>query len=85
MGQYAWINGNVLNGTKDMKPEKATVLIDGDRITDIISSGVIPDGYEIIDLKNKYLLPGLINMHAHLPGSGKPQKKQRDNAKLVST
>ena len=30
-------------------------------------------------------MPGLINMHVHLAGSGKPQKKQRDNEKLVKT
>ncbi|MBO7676920.1 MAG: amidohydrolase family protein, partial [Erysipelotrichaceae bacterium] len=35
------------------------------------------------DLKGQYLLPGLINMHVHLAGNGKPQKKQRDNTKLV--
>ena len=28
-------------------------------------------------------MPGLINMHVHLAGNGKPQKKQRDNTKLV--
>ena len=30
-------------------------------------------------------MPGLINMHVHLAGSGKPQKKQRNNEKLVRT
>ena len=30
-------------------------------------------------------MPGLINAHVHLAGSGKPQKKQRDNEKLVNT
>ena len=38
---------------------------------------------ELIDLKGAYLLPGLINMHVHLAGNGKPQKKQRDNEALV--
>ncbi len=85
MGQYAFINGNVLSGKIDMSPEQATVLVDGDKITDIISSAITPAGYEIIDLKGSYLLPGLINMHAHLPGSGRPPKKQRDNTKLVNT
>jgi imidazolonepropionase-like amidohydrolase len=28
-------------------------------------------------------MPGLINMHVHLAGNGKPQKKQRDNTALV--
>lgn len=33
----------------------------------------------------KYVMLGLINMHVHLAGNGKPQKKQRDNEKLVKT
>lgn len=39
--------------------------------------------YQIIDLQGKYILPGLINMHVHLAGNGKPQKKQKDNEKTV--
>ena len=42
-------------------------------------------GFESVDLTGKYLMPGLFNMHVHLAGSGKPQKKQRDNEKLVKT
>ena len=34
-------------------------------------------------MKGRYIMPGLINMHVHLAGNGKPQKKQRDNEKLV--
>ena len=30
-------------------------------------------------------MPGLINMHVHLAENGKPQKKQRDNEKVVKT
>ncbi|MHA1820706.1 MAG: amidohydrolase family protein [Promethearchaeota archaeon] len=32
----------------------------------------VPDGYKIIDLKGKYIMPGLINAHCHLSGSGRP-------------
>ena len=38
---------------------------------------------QIIDGTGMVLMPGLINLHVHLAGSGKPQKKQRDNEKLV--
>ena len=38
---------------------------------------------KIIDLQGKYLMPGLINLHVHLAGSGKPKKKQSDPVKLV--
>ena len=85
--KYAFINGKVLSGKKDMIAEEGlTVLTDGEKIAD-----VLPDrqanvaGYTVIDLAGKYLMPGLINMHVHLAGNGKPQKKQRDNAKLVKT
>ena len=35
--------------------------------------------------KNGKILNGTKEMHVHLAGNGKPQKKQRDNAKLVKT
>ena len=85
MTDYAFINGYVLNGCRDMVPEQKTVLTKENQIEKIIEPGRVPDGYKIIDLQGKYLMPGLINMHVHLPGSGRPQKKQRDSAKLVRT
>ena len=83
--KYAFINGNILDGTKDMAVirDKA-VLVNGLKIEDIVDKDHDLSGYEIIDLKGQYLLPGLINMHVHLAGNGKPQKKQRDNTKLVN-
>lgn len=83
---YAFINGKILDGTKDMEVQEGLcILTDGKRIVDIVSSDSDLTGYEKIDLQGKYILPGLINMHVHLAGNGKPQKKQRDNEKLVRT
>ena len=71
--KYAFTHGKLLDGTKDMQVQEGLcVLTDGERIS-------------AIDLQGRYLMPGLINMHVHLAGSGKPQKKQRDNEKLVRT
>ena len=85
--KYAFINGKVLSGKKDMIAEEGlTVLTDGENITDVLPERQANvAGYTVIDLAGKYLMPGLINMHVHLAGNGKPQKKQRDNAKLVKT
>lgn len=85
--KYALTNCKILNGKKDMTPTPGFVLVDGDKIEDVFYNSAFekekyPD-FEIIDLGGKYLMPGLINMHVHLAGNGKPQKKQRDNAKLV--
>ena len=82
--KYAFVNGNILDGTRDMQVIKdKTVLVSDQKIEDIVDKDHDLSGYEIIDLKGQYLLPGLINMHVHLAGNGKPQKKQRDNTKLV--
>lgn len=85
MSKYAFVNGNILDGSKDMKPYQATILVNNNKITSITKENISLDGYTIIDLQNKYIMPGLINMHVHLAGNGKPQKKQRDNEKLVNT
>ena len=83
--KYAIINGKILNGKKDMTAEEGLcVLVDGEKISKILPlREANTEGYKIIDLNGKYLMPGLINMHVHLAGNGKPQKKQRDNEKLV--
>ena len=82
--KYAFINGKLLDGTENMEVQEGlVVLTDGEQIQDVVPDGQIPEGYERIDLEGKYLMPGLINMHVHLAGNGKPQKKQRDNEKLV--
>lgn len=83
---YAFTNGKILNGTKDMQIQTGLcILVRDGKIYDIIKDTADLDGYKIIDLQGHYILPGLINMHVHLAGSGKPQKKQRDNEKLVNT
>ena len=82
--KYALKNGVILDGSKDMQPQRGkTVLTDGGKITALVPDDADLSGYTVIDLQNRYLMPGLINMHVHLAGNGKPQKKQRDNEALV--
>ena len=44
----------------------------------------IPKDYKIIDLQNQYVLPGLINSHCHLFGSGKPMKLMNLSDKMMA-
>ena len=78
--KYAFINGIILDGTKDMQPvyDKA-VLTDGETIVDIAPVESSIEGYEVIDLKGAYLLPGLIDLHVHLALSGKPPKPKKNS------
>ena len=84
MKKYAYTNGKILDGTRNMKvKEGLCVLTEGDKITGLVPADKIPAGCEMVDLQGGYLMPGLINMHVHLAGYGKPQKKQRDNEALT--
>ena len=82
--RYALTNCVILDGSEHMEPQTGkAVCIDGDKIAEITDAQHIPAGYETVDLGGRYVLPGLINMHVHLPASGKPQKKASDPKKLV--
>ena len=82
--KYAYKNGKILNGTKDMQVQTGlTILTEGEKIAAIVPEEMRLSGYTKVDLQGKYIMPGLINMHVHLAGNGKPQKKQRDNARSV--
>ena len=82
--RYALTNCVILDGSEHMEPQTGkAVCIDGDKITEITDAQHIPAGYETVDLGGRYVLPGLINMHVHLPASGKPKKKASDPKKLV--
>ena len=76
--KYAFVNGIILDGTRDMEPlEGYAVCVSGERIEDIVKMPADLSGYEQIDLKGSYLLPGLINLHVHLATSGNPPKKEK--------
>lgn len=83
--KYAFTNGIILNGNEDMEPiEGKVILVEGEKITAIVEQGSDITGYEEINLGGKYIMPGLINMHIHLPATGKPKKKETDPKKLVA-
>lgn len=81
--KYALTNCTLLDGTKNMVPQKGmTVCVEKNKIT-AITNEKAPKGYVTYDLQGKYVMPGLINLHVHLPATGKPRKKPSDSKKLV--
>ncbi len=82
--KYALTNMVILNGHKDMTPEKGkAIIVDGEKISAIVDEQNVPADCFKVDLGGKYLLPGLINLHVHLGGSGKPKKGKTDYVKLA--
>lgn len=72
--KYAFTNCNVINGQIGIKPESNMVILVNDEgiIEEIgkMQDVKIPADYEIINIANKYILPGLINAHVHLLSNG---------------
>lgn len=82
--KYALINGILLDGTETMQPRPGlSILVNGDRIEAIVPAGTEGSDYERIDLAGGYVMPGLINLHVHLPASGRPTVKQKDTRRIV--
>ena len=76
-------NCTLLDGTEQMSPRPGTdVAIENDRIAQI--GKITPNkGDRVVDLTGKYLMPGLINLHVHLPAGGKPQNKPMNTNRLT--
>ncbi|MCI5939642.1 MAG: amidohydrolase family protein [Acholeplasmataceae bacterium] len=81
--KYAFTNCIILNGKKDMEPLTGySIIVKDGKIENITNEKI--EGIKIIDLKHKYVLPGLINMHVHLPGSGMPKDTSKQNKESVN-
>ncbi|MCB9759663.1 MAG: PD40 domain-containing protein [Alphaproteobacteria bacterium] len=64
-GRYAYVNARVLTMGEAGVIDGATVLIDGERVVSV-GAEPPPQGVPVVDLGGKTLLPGFIDVHAHL-------------------
>jgi imidazolonepropionase-like amidohydrolase len=82
----AIVNINVISGEDASVRPNLSVLLKGEKITDILESdqNISAEDYEIVDGKNKYLIPGLIDSHVHLSMiPGMAEKEIEENPELV--
>lgn len=74
MNKTKFINCNMFDGYPTGGIKKCSILVNNDKIVKICDDNTAENGYKIIDLKGKYVVPGLINPHVHLFGTGLPSK-----------
>lgn len=68
-------NCTLLDGTKDMLIQNdMDIAFENGKITEIGKVNA-KKGDVCYDLNGKYVMPGLINLHVHLPAGGKPRNK----------
>ena len=85
MNKTVYVNANIYDGTEDMKLfSNFSIEVEDGKITRV--DRFVPNNKEckIIDLEGKFVTPGLVNLHSHLPSNGKLSKgKLGDKSKLV--
>lgn len=67
LSQTTYILCGKLVDTKSGKIEsKKTILVEETKIIDVMDGYIMPKGANLIDLRDKVVMPGLIDMHVHL-------------------
>ena len=76
----AFVDVNVIPMDRERVLERQTVVVRDGRIAAIgpTSSVNVPAGALRIDARGKYLIPGLAEMHAHIPGANASEQVMRD-------
>lgn len=83
--RYAFTNGVMLDGTKQMEPRMHQVILTrDDKIEQIVSEDQIPRGYDVVDLQGQYIMPGLIDLEVTLGADGMNPARQRALGSLLS-
>ncbi len=77
-GITAFTNVTVLPMDEDRVLPGQTVVVEGDRIRSVGADIEIPNGARRIDGTGKYLMPGLGEMHGHIPRPDEPAQYTED-------
>ena len=73
----ALTNASVVNVRTGAVARSATVLIRGGRIESVAHRSAAPAGVRAIDLRGRYVVPGLIDAHVHIGGSRRCARRSR--------
>ena len=65
----AFTNGLLIDGSGKAGVENSLVLVDEKIIEYAGLMKAVPDGYEVIDISGKSIMPGLIDSHLHYSGN----------------
>ena len=68
----AYVGATVWDGTGSAPVPGVTIVVVGGRIT-AISTGSAPSGTQVVSLEGKFVIPGLIDVHAHVSGRWAPE------------
>ncbi|SMO78337.1 Imidazolonepropionase [Gracilimonas mengyeensis] len=65
-GTIAFTNARIITMAEDSVIENGTIVVEGNRIATIGTDVTIPEGAKVIDASGKTIIPGLVDVHAHV-------------------
>lgn len=65
-GAIALTNARIITMKGDEVIENGTIVVDGNKISAIGTNVSIPDNAKVIDASGKTIMPGIVDVHAHL-------------------
>lgn len=65
-----WIRSHNVWNERAGRFEAAALRVEDDKIVAVAQHGEVPDGAELTDFGDDYVMPGLLNTHVHLDFSG---------------
>jgi imidazolonepropionase-like amidohydrolase len=76
-------NARVIDGSGGPVLENRAVVVEGGRIAAIVPAAEAPARGRVLDLKGKYLLPGLIDAHVHVASLAQARKALRSGVTTI--
>lgn len=68
--------GKLIDGKSDQVQNRVSIIIEGNQITGVESGYTRGgNGDSVIDLKDKTVMPGLMDMHVHIEGESSPRSQ----------
>src|SRR5262245_19965514 len=62
----AFVGARLFDGTSKAPVDDATILVEAGRVVAAGPSVVPPPGAERVDLRGKFVMPGIVNSHGHV-------------------
>lgn len=89
-GMVAFTGATVWPGGADEPIAEATMLVRDGRVVSVVANGEVPDGADRVDLTGRFVMPGLIDTHAHAnglwaPDESAPDETTTDEARLEAS
>lgn len=68
--------GSLIDGKSERSQSKMSIIIEGEKIRGVQKGYISPQsGDKVIDLKDKTVLPGFMDMHVHIESENTPQRR----------